>query len=67
MLDLERLLWSIAIAPAVSLPPDAEACLECQHHPNHIKFEPVAGGQHCYMFKALPETLCMQFKKVSPK
>ena len=44
------------------LPPDSEVCLQCKHHPNNAKFD---GDdiQHCYMFSALPESLCMQFEK----
>jgi hypothetical protein len=42
-------------------PPDPEACLECQYHPTNLNY---GDGGHCYMFKELPDTLCMQFKGI---
>lgn len=60
MMDLSKLVWDIATAPSVSLPADPEACKECVHK----KRAPLHG--HCYMFKNLPDTLCMQFAKDTP-
>lgn len=64
-MDLERLVWDILTAPAKLQPHDGEACLECQYHPTNLKFEPVPGGQYCYMLREEPETLCMQFRKIN--
>lgn len=42
---------------------NAERCLTCQYHPTILKLRPEEEGQHCYMFKDFPETLCMQYKQ----
>lgn len=59
-MNLQRILDDIARAPEADLPPDPEACLECLYHSSSMKVE----GGHCYMFKDLPETLCMSFRKI---
>jgi hypothetical protein len=64
MINLEKLVWDIATAASVSLPPDPEACKECQYHPSNLTFDSAGFvNPHCYMFEELPDTLCMQFKK----
>lgn len=63
MINLEKLVWDIATAGTKSLPPDPEACKECQYHPSNLIFDFADDNPHCYMFKDLPETLCMAFKK----
>lgn len=63
VMNVMKLDAEILISPLMAdLPPDPEACLECEHHKNHSKFD---GDDvlHCYMFKELPDSLCMQFKK----
>lgn len=61
-IDLSKLVWDILTACDVELPPDPEACKECKYHTSHLSFDGES-EQHCYMFKKIPDTLCMQFKK----
>ena len=66
MMNLDRILLAVMTAKLPDdLPPDSEACLECQYHKTNLKFEEIEGGQYCYMFKEIPDTLCMQFRKVN--
>jgi hypothetical protein len=62
-MNLQRILDDIARAPEADPPPDPEACLECLYHTSSMKFDG-DGTQHCYMFKTMPETLCMIFRKI---
>lgn len=64
VMDVMELDAKILFSPlmADNLPPDPEACLECEHHKNHSKFDD-DDTLHCYMFKDIPDSLCMQFKK----
>jgi hypothetical protein len=61
-INLEKLVWDILTAPSLGMPPDPEACKECKFHPDNLQLSAEEEGQWCYMFKNLPDTLCMQFK-----
>lgn len=58
-MDLQKLAWDILTANTVNLPADPEACKECAHGASNFQ---KLDGAHCYMFRTLPQTLCMQFK-----
>lgn len=64
-MNLEKLVFDILTAPTRALPHDPAPCLECQYHPTNLKFEPLSGGQYCYMFKDEPSNLCLQFRKIN--
>lgn len=63
MINLEKLVWDIATAETRSLPADPEACLECKYHASSMTFLFADDNPHCYMFKDMPDALCMTFKK----
>lgn len=60
MLNFEKLTRDIMTATSLEMPPDSGACKECTFYPDNLKYD---GGGWCYMFKKLPDTLCMQFKR----
>jgi hypothetical protein len=64
MINLEKLVYDILTTPLRDNPPDPEACKECLYHPTNMGQTPLDGG-HCYMYKRLPETLCMTFRRRS--
>ena len=62
MINLEKLVFDIMTAGISGASHDPKTCLNCDYHPSRLTFEQVDGGQHCYMFKTVPEGKCLQFR-----